>query len=63
MRDGACKGYACLSVILVLLAQGNRSDGDFNAFLLIGKALYPLKVLPCPISDLLKDTFVSVVCG
>jgi hypothetical protein len=51
-RLGACKGFPCNSVKLVLLANGNRYEVDSNTFFLSGEALYPLKILPCPNSDL-----------
>jgi hypothetical protein len=52
MRVGAGKGFACHSVKLVLLANGNRYEVDSNMFFPSDKALYPFKVLPCPNSDL-----------
>jgi hypothetical protein len=52
MRVGAHDGFSYRSVILVLLANGNRYEVDSNKLFLSGKALYPFKVLPCPNSDL-----------
>ncbi len=52
MRVGARKGFAYHSVKLVLVANCNRYEVDFNTFFLSCKALYPFKVLPCPESDL-----------
>ncbi len=50
------------SVKLDLLANCNRFVVDSNTYFLSGKALYPLKILPCPKSELFCNTFVSVVC-
>jgi hypothetical protein len=35
MRVGACEGFAYHSVKLVLLANGNRYEDDFNTFFLV----------------------------
>jgi hypothetical protein len=51
MRVGLCEGFACLSMKLVLLANGNRCEGWVQYFFSSGKALYPFKVLHCPKSD------------
>ncbi len=48
MRAGVREGFAYHSVILVLLANSNRYEVDS---LLIGKVLYPFKVLFCSKSD------------
>jgi hypothetical protein len=63
MKVGAREGFAYHSIKLVLLANVNRHEVDFNTFNLSGKALYPFKISPCPNSDLFRQTFVSVVCG
>jgi hypothetical protein len=44
MRVGARKRFAYHSVKLVLVANGNRYEGDSNTFFISGKALYPFKV-------------------
>ncbi len=41
MRVGAREGFAHLSLKLVLLANGNRSEVDSNTILLSDKAPYP----------------------
>ncbi len=46
-RVGVCEGFACNSVKLVSLANGNRYEVDSNTFFLSGKALYPYKILLC----------------
>jgi hypothetical protein len=51
MRVGARAGFACHSVKLVLLANGNRYEVDSNTSFRSGKALYPFKILPCPNFD------------
>jgi hypothetical protein len=51
MGVGAREGFAYHSVKLVLLANGNRCEVDSTTFLSSGKALYPLKISPCPNSD------------
>ncbi len=52
MRVGTREGFAYQSVKLVLLADGNRYEVDSNTLLRSGKALYPIKLLSCPKSDL-----------
>jgi hypothetical protein len=52
MRVSAREGFAYHSVKLVLLANCNRCEVDSNTFFLSGEALYPLKILLCPNSDL-----------
>jgi hypothetical protein len=52
MRVGAREGFAYNTVKLVLLANGNRYEVDYNTFFPSGKALYPFKILHCPNSDL-----------
>jgi hypothetical protein len=47
-RVGARKGFQCNSVKVVLVANSNRYEVDSNTFFLSCKALYPLKILPCP---------------
>jgi hypothetical protein len=47
MRVGAREGFACNSVKLVSLANGNRYEVDSNTFFLSGKALCPFKTLTC----------------
>jgi hypothetical protein len=59
-RFAAHKGFAYYSVELVLLANNNRHEVDSNTFLLSGKPIYPLRILPCPNSDLIWDKLVSV---
>jgi hypothetical protein len=64
VRVGASEGFAYHSVKLVLLANGNRYEVDSNTFISSGKALYPVKILPCPNCDLVKTyIFVSVACA
>ncbi len=48
MRVGACNGFACNSVELVLLANGYKYDVGSNVLFLSGNALNPLKSFPCP---------------
>ncbi len=53
MSVGAREGLAYHSVKLVLLANVNTYEVDSNRFFFRrGKALYPLKVLPCSNSEL-----------
>jgi hypothetical protein len=47
MRLGARKGFAYLSVKLVLLANNNSYEIDSNTFYPSGKAICPFEVLPC----------------
>ncbi len=67
MSVGARKGFAYRSVILVLLANGNRYDRMRLIpihFFLSGEVLYPFEVLPCSNSDLFfRHAFVSVDCA
>jgi hypothetical protein len=41
VRVGAFQGFVYHSVKLVLLANGNRYEVDFNTVFVSGKALYP----------------------
>jgi hypothetical protein len=43
MRVGAREGFAFHLVKLVLLANGNRYEVDFNTLFLSGKSIYPFK--------------------
>ncbi len=52
MRVGPQEGFAYHSVKLVLLSNSTRYEFDPDKYFLSRKALYPLKVLPCPNSDL-----------
>jgi hypothetical protein len=52
MRVGAREGFPYNSVKLVLVANSKRYEIDSNTLFLSGKALYPFKVLSCPISEL-----------
>jgi hypothetical protein len=48
MRVGARKGFTYRLLKLVLPANSNKFGIDFKTFFLRGKALYPIKILPCP---------------
>ncbi len=61
-RVGDRRGFLCNSVKLVLLANSNRYEVDYNTFFLSGKALYPYEILSCVDSDLYRHTFASVIC-
>jgi hypothetical protein len=52
LRVGAPEAFAYHSVILDLLANGNRYEVESNTFFPSGKALYTFKILPCPNSEL-----------
>jgi hypothetical protein len=52
MRVGARGSFAYPSLKLVVLANGNRCEVEYNTVFLNGKALHPFKILPCPNSDL-----------
>jgi hypothetical protein len=56
MRVGAREGFAYHSLKLVLLANGNKYEIDFNTFFLRDKALYLYKLLHCPNATFFFDT-------
>jgi hypothetical protein len=60
MRVVASDGFVYRSVKLVLLANGNKYEVDSNTCFLIGEALHPFGILPCPNSYLSWLTRASV---
>ncbi len=63
LRVDAREGCPCDSVKLVLLANVNRYEVDFNTFLLSGEILYPCEISPCPNFNLSLHISISIICA